>query len=795
MANKNAKKVAFIATYPPRRCGIATFTSDLITSVSACAGPPFEPLVVAMQSDSPCQYPSSVKFEIRTQVKNDYICAADYLNFSHVDLISVQHEYGIFGGPAGGYLSLLLRRVNAPIVTTLHTVLADPADEYRKATLDLCDLSDCLVVMNERGITMLDQVYGVNTDKIVLIPHGIPDLPFVDSSYYKHRFGIEGRKTILTFGLLSRNKGIETMLDALPEIVRADPSVLYIILGATHPAVLQHEGEAYRFSLQQRIGELGLDKHVLFHNRFVSDDRLRDFLCAADIYVTPYRSREQLTSGTLAFAVGAGKAVVSTRYWAAEELLREGRGKLVAFDNPRSLAKAVIALLRNENRFHAMRRKAYDYSRRRTWPEIGKEYWKLFQAQTPIAEKLARQNTTSAREPLSLKDLPECSLEHIQRLTDDTGLFQHARSMIPDRNHGYCTDDNARALVAMVKHYGQFTDPQALRLFDTYLSFLHYAQDANGLIRNFLGYDRRWWAEEPAHDALGRTLWAFGAVMSQPPAPRYVPLVKDCFDRSVCHVPLLSPRGKAYSIFGMAEYLKQFPGASDIKRYFLLAADFLADSFRRTESPTWPWFEEVLSYDNAVLPHAMYTAARITGDSGYVDIAEKSCRFLLDNTSINGQFRFIGCNGWYPKGGNRAVFGQQPIEAAGTVMLLRAVYDATGNVSMLTLQRLAFDWFLGRNDLHTSLYDFQTKGCSDGLERTGISLNQGAESMVSFLLSLLSVVESSHLFDETLTEKKTASVPQSAGLPRKINELPPLVASRRASSKKKESFSGRPDNR
>ncbi|MBN1126022.1 MAG: glycosyltransferase [Sedimentisphaerales bacterium] len=775
MTFNSTKKVAFVATYPPRRCGIATFTADLITSVSANAGQYFEPLVVAMQSDQPCSHPSSVKFEIRTQVKNDYLCAADYLNFSHIDLISVQHEFGIFGGPAGGYLNLLLRRVNAPIVTTLHTVLADPTEEYRKATLDICDMSDNLVVMNERGIDMLREVYGVNTDKVVLIPHGIPDLPFVDSSYYKHRFGMEGRKTILTFGLLSRNKGIENMLYALPEIIQVDPSVLYIILGATHPGVLQYEGEAYRFGLQQLVKELGLGEHVIFHNRFVTDDRLHDFLCASDIYVTPYRSREQLTSGTLAFAVGAGKAVVSTRYWAAEELLRNGRGKLVNFDDPKNLAKAVISLLKNEGRFHSIRRKAYDYGRERTWPEIGNQYWKLFNTQTPIVEKLARQIVIPTQEPLSLKELPECSLDHIKRLTDDTGLLQHAKSTIPDRDHGYCTDDNARAVVVMAKHYAQYSDPESLRLFDIYLSFLHYAQDANGLVRNFMGYDRRWWAEEPAHDALGRTLWAFGAVLSQPPASRYVPLVKDCFDHSVQHVPVLSPRGKAYSIFGMAEYLKQFPGASDIKRHFLLAADFLWDLFHRTHDEKWLWFEDILAYDNAVLPHAMYVAAQVTGEQKYLDVAEKTSRFLLDNTFIDGRFRFIGCNGWYPRGGHRSSFGQQPIEAVSTVMMLRAAYNVTGDLSMLTLQRLAFDWFLGRNDLHVPIFDFQTKGCSDGLERTGVNMNQGAESMVSFFLSLLCVVESSHLFDETITEKKTASTLQSLDLPRKIEELPSPV--------------------
>jgi glycosyltransferase involved in cell wall biosynthesis len=766
MLRNPSRKVAFISSYLPRRCGIATFTSDLIKNTKAAAGRSFEPLVVAMQSDDNLLYADPVKFEVRRNVKNDYVSAADYLNFSHVDIVSCQHEFGLFGGDGGSYLNLMLRRLNAPVVTTFHTVLDEPAEHYYKGTRSVCELSHKVIVMNQRGVGMLRDIYGIDEKKIELIPHGIPDLPFVDSNYYKHKFQMEGRRTILTFGLLSKGKGIEMMLKALHEIIKLDPKVLYIILGATHPDVLKREGEAYRFSLKQIVKDLGLSANVIFHNRFVDTEELYNFLCAADIYVTPYVNREQLTSGTLAFAVGTGKAVVSTPYWAAEELLADGRGKLVDFKNHHQLANAIIELIRDESLFYSLRRKAYDYGRNMAWPVVGKRYWKMFSTRR-LTARVSPNALPPREESASILEIPEPPLDHLIRLADDTGLFQHARFTLPDRDHGYCTDDNARAVVAMTKHYSQYADPQALRLLDTCLSFICYAQNKNGTVHNFMTYDRRWAKDEPAHEALGRTLWALGAVMGKPPLPRYLPVMKDCFDRSVAHVPSLSIRGKAYAIFGMAHYLEQFPGASDTKRTVVAAADNLVEHFNRSCSPDWEWFEDILTYDNAVLCHALYIAAMITSDTKYLDVARRSSAFLLDNTYNGTHFSFIGCDGWYKKGSNRAKFDQQPIEVASTVMMLRAAHDATGDTEFLRLQRKAFDWFLGENDLREPVYDFRTKGCADGLHRNGVSLNQGAESMVSFLLALLTIVESytagitSSTNEETLHSDPPAQTAQS----------------------------------
>jgi len=540
MAKSSAKKVAFISSFPPRKCGIATFTTDLINAVASAAKGQFEPLVVAMRTGNDLRYDHPVKFEIRRNVKSDYICAADYINFSNVDMVSVQHEFGLFGGEAGSYLSLLVNKLNAPVITTLHTVLDEPDPEYRRSTLNICHASRKVITMNARGVEMLRDIYGIGSDKIGLIPHGIPDLPFVDSSYYKHKFGVEGRKTILTFGLLSKNKGIEVMLKAMPEIIAAEPSVLYIVLGMTHPSVLQHEGESYRLGLQRIVNELAIQEHVVFHNRFVKDEELHNFLCATDIYVTPYLNPEQLTSGTLSFAVGTGKAVVSTPYWAAMELLADGRGSLTPFADSKKLSAAIVELIENSERFYSLRRRAYDYGRSRTWAKTGQAYWKLFAARSLPPQTAAR--ITAKTETVSSIEVPEPSLAHMTRLTDDTGLYQHAKLTIPRREHGYCTDDNARALIVMTIYYDQFPDPHAVALLDRYLSFVLHSQDGEGSVRNFMNFDRTWLKDEPLHDSLGRVLWALGTVIARPPSPSYLSIVKDNFDKSVKHIPRLHPK-------------------------------------------------------------------------------------------------------------------------------------------------------------------------------------------------------------------------------------------------------------
>jgi glycosyltransferase involved in cell wall biosynthesis len=379
--NKKKKKIAFIASYLPRKCGIATFTSDLINNMKLASGEEFEPQVFAMQSTDELRYQTPVEVIIHKNSKYDYLSAADYINTSDIDAVSVQHEFGLFGGEGGSYLSILLKRLNKPVITMLHTILEKPSAEYFDSLADVCMASDKVIVMNKRGIGMLRDIYGVSEQKIKLIPHGIPDLPFTENGHYKHKLDIGGRKIILTFGLLGRNKGIEVVLRALPKIIKADPSVLYIVLGATHPEVLRHEGQSYKLMLEKMVGDLGLQRNVVFHNRFVSDEELFQFLGAADIYVTPYLHKEQLTSGTLTFAVGTGKAVVSTPYWAAEELLADGRGKLVRFGDSEHIAQSIVEILGNNSLFYKMKKAAYEYGRSMIWPKTGQTYWNLFRSQ------------------------------------------------------------------------------------------------------------------------------------------------------------------------------------------------------------------------------------------------------------------------------------------------------------------------------------------------------------------------------------------------------------------------------
>jgi len=739
MGKDKSTKVAFISSFLPRKCGIATFTSDLITNTSkACEGM-LEPLVVAMRSDKNLVYNDPVKFEIRQNVKNDYICAADYINFSHVDLVCVQHEFGLFGGNAGSYLKLLLKKLNAPIVTTLHTILDEPDEHYYQSMVDVCDCSEKVIIMNERGIEMLRDIYGVSGSKVELVPHGIPDLPFVDNNYYKHKLGMEGRRTILTFGLLSKNKGIETMLKAMPAIIEAQPDVLYAVLGMTHPSVLKNDGESYRFSLQRMVNDLGIGDNVIFYNRFVTDEELHNFLCASDLYVTPYLNREQLTSGTLSFAVGTGKAVVSTPYWAACELLAQGRGIITDFGDSKAMAAAIIEILKDDTLFYTLRRKAYDYSRKQTWPRIGERYFELFK-EIIGPEKVKPQIKVAYTVDAPDLNVPEISLNHLKRLTDDTGIYQHALFTIPRREHGYCTDDNSRAAIVMTKYFAQYRDNEAIDLLDKYLSFVLHSQNSDGTVNNMMNFDRSWHRKETLHDALGRVLWALGGIMAQPPNPSYLPTVKDFFDLSAKHVLKQYPRGMAYSIIGMYNYLRQFPGASDIKRYMSACAQKLVQLYHKHTHPDWLWFENSLTYDNAILPYAMFMAGTIFGEE-YLEIANKTCEFLIEQTFDEDHFSFVGCKGWYNRGQAKAKFDQQPIEAASTILMLGAAYEVTSNKDYLWLQRRAFDWFLGKNDLQVPIYNFRTKGCYDGLTPSGVNENQGAESTLCFLLGLLSITE------------------------------------------------------
>lgn len=746
----------FVATYPPRECGIATFTYDLRQAICQL-NPESQPGVIALtnlpaQETKHYSYPPEVVFEIRQQRLNDYRLAAEYLNLSGVEVVSVQHEFGIFGGPEGRYLAEFLEGLRKPVVTTLHTVLREPAPSYHETLVRVAAVSDHLIVLNSRAIPILKSVYGVPAEKVSLIHHGVPDVPFVDPNYYKDKFDVEGRLVLLTFGLLSRNKGIELMLEALPAVVRAYPEVVYLVLGATHPEVRRNDGEEYRLWLKRRVRELGLQEHVIFYDRFVSWRELLEFIGACDIYVTPYLSKEQAVSGTLAYAVGMGKAVVSTPYLYAEELLADGRGCLVNSGDVAGLSETLLHLIENQSERHQMRKRAYEYGRQMIWPEVGKRYQELFAraAAEYHPKRLARR--PARRFARVQTELPEIKLDHLRRLTDDTGIIQHANYGVPDRRHGYSTDDAARALVVVLHYYRQSGDEAALELAPRYLSFLAYAQLPDGLFHNFMSYSRHFLDECGSEDTLGRALWGLGTAVAYAPDDGLRALARELFERALSALELKHPRAMAYAICGLYSFLKRYDGAAQVRRALTEVADELAKLYEESGADDWRWFGNDVTYANAKMPQALLLAYRMTGDERYKKIGLESLEFLLKLTYSEGRFDFVGNQGWFRRGGERPLFGQQPIEAAYTAEACLAAYKVTGEQRYAILARAAVEWLLGRNRLGAQLYDFATGAVADGLDPQGASMNQGAESVICGLLALLVMAE--HLELEGAEESK-----------------------------------------
>ena len=738
--NSEIQKIAFVGDYLPRKCGIATFTYDLCTSVatqysgSDCFVVPINDIALGYD------YPGEARFEIEEQELDSYLRAADFLNFANTEVVSLQHEYGIFGGPAGSHVVRLMRDLRMPIVTTFHTVLRDPTDEQRRVLCQVADLSARVIVMSERARGFLRDVYRIPDAKIDLIAHGIPDMPFVDPNFYKDQFDVEGKFVALTFGLLSPNKGIEVMLRAMPAILREFPNFVYIVVGATHPNLIREQGERYRIGLERLANELGITPNVSFYNRFVDIDELIEFIGMADIYVTPYLNPAQIVSGTLAYAFGCGKAVISTPYWYAEELLADGRGVLAPFGDSQALAREVIALLRDEPRRHGMRKKAYMLGREMIWSHVAHLYMESFararrsRMDVPFKPQAVR---TLAEQTM---DLPGWRLDHLVRMTDSTGILQHARSTLPHFEEGYCTDDNARALVltVLLEQLGQRAG-QVHRLGTTYAAFLNYAFDpTRARFRNFLGYDRRWLEMVGSDDSHGRAMLALGACVSRSRRPDLQLWASGLFDQALPSVTeMTSPRAWAGSLIGICLYLERFGGARPASQMRDVLAERLIEQFDRTADDEWAWFEDILSYDNAKLPHALIAGGRSGGSQRATEVGLRALSWLIEQQkSPSGFFRPIGSNGFYRRGGDRAQFDQQPIEAHATVSACLEAYQATDDPAWLREARTAFEWFLSGNDLGLDVYDAKSGGCCDGLQEDRINLNQGAESTLAFLLSL-----------------------------------------------------------
>jgi len=735
--------VAFVSDYLPRKCGIATFTGDLCEAVALRAGEDCNVFAVAV-SDVPegYPYPDRVRFEVRQSVQADYRLAAEYLNIHRPTAVCLQHEYGIFGGTCGAHILGMLRRLRRPLVTTLHTVLKEPTDQQLLVMKEIARISTRLVVMSEIALNILREVFDVETEKIAMIPHGIPDVPFVDPNFYKDQFGVEGRKVLMTFGLLSPGKGLEYAIEALPKIVKSHPEVVYIILGATHPHVKRESGEEYRNSLYRRVGELGLEDHVIFVNRFVAPKELVEYLGATDLYITPYLNEAQITSGALAYAMGTGKATVSTPYWHATEMLAEGRGRIVPFRNAEAIAEQVNDLLDNETELHAIRKRAYNYCRRMTWDHVARDYLDLFATATEawVEKRKVIVAGPAGRQIQSMDELPEVDLRHLRILTDETGILQHALYSTPDRRHGYCTDDTARALIVSAMYWDQTHDETVLGPMQTYLSFLAYALDEKTLrFRNFMNYHRTWSQAMGSEDSHARALWGLGVGVAMCPHESMIALATRLFKQALASAErFISPRAWAFTVVGIHAYLRRFGGDSEVRRVRERLTERLANHFTDNMHDDWPWCEDVVTYANAKLPHAMLMSGKWMQRNDIIDIAKRSLSWLLDiQTNEEGKLSIIGTDGWYVRGGERARFDQQPIEAHALLEACIEAYHVTREEYWIGQARKAFNWFLGDNDLRTPIYDFTTGGCRDGLHADRVNENQGAESTLAWLMSLL----------------------------------------------------------
>jgi glycosyltransferase involved in cell wall biosynthesis len=750
-------RIAVIGNYLPRHCGIATFTTDLCSAISAEYGTARLLALPVNDVEEGYDYPSRVRWTLAQDDVRSYEEAADFLNFNNIDMVCLQHEYGIFGGLAGSHVLNLLRGLKMPVVTTLHTVLREPDPHQLRVMQEISELSDRLIVMTQLSSQFLQEIFKVPGSKIDMVPHGVPDLPFLDPNFYKDRFGVEGKAVLLTFGLLSPNKGIENVIQALPQILSRHKNVAYIVAGATHPHILRREGDKYRASLQALAKDMGVESQVIFHNRFVSPEEMVEFIGAADIYITPYRHEAQVVSGTLAYALGAGKAIISTPYWHAIELLDDRRGALVPFQNPDAIANKTIELLDTPAIRHAMRKRAYLFAREMVWKRVAQGYMESFARVRSDRMEAPKVQFAARMIPKSLDQLPELNLNHLNRLTDDTGMLQHSIFTIPNRREGYTTDDNARALVFAVllgqvekdqdgKDNPSTVNPSSVNPSTEtsalcYSAFLEHAfNPAKGRFKNFLRYDRRWNEPVGSEDSHGRALWALGTVLGRSQDRGLRGAAGRLFEFSLPVVlEFSSPRAWAYTLLGIQEYLDSYPGDRDAQKLRSVLSRRLFEMYESIRQPEWKWFENVLAYGNARLPQALLLAGSACADDRLVSAGLEALDWLLkmQRCEVNGHFVPIGSQGFCHQGGERARFDQQPIEAAGAVSACLQAYRVSGDSRWRSEAWSAFNWFLGENDLQLPLYDSVTGGCRDGLHPDRANENQGAESTLSFLMALL----------------------------------------------------------
>lgn len=734
-------KIAYISTSSPRECGLATFNTNLKVAIEKNFNVNKEKSYVIAINDSDeldyYQYGKEVKFIIRQQNQRDYIKAANHINNSTANTCIMQHEFGIYGGDSGIYVLPLLYRIEKPLITILHTILKDPNYLQKLIIQEIARQSSKVVVMAKKAVNFLITIYGVDPDKIKLIEHGVPDYEEDFENPLKHTALFSNKRVLLTFGLISRNKGLETIIKALPAIVERNPDVVYTIIGSTHPHIKKNQGEEYRDYLKLLAKNLGVSKHVTFVNNFIPEDELINYLSAAEIYITPYLNEAQITSGTLSYAIGAGAAVISTPYWHAQELLADNRGKLFDFGDYHQLANIVNELLEDDIALKTIKSNAFKYGLNLRYPKIGKTYAEL------LASIIYENNLKVKPENYTIDTdlLPTFTLDYVKRLTDDTGIVQHARYGIPNLKEGYCMDDNARALIMALMAYEQYKSKEALDLLPIYLSFIQYMQCEDGDFRNFLSFKRDYLDEVGTDDSFGRTLWALGYMISHSPNNSYKEFARDLFFNSLQHLDkLVHLRGYANSIIGLAHYLIAFPD-DGLKNKLIKLSDKLIEAYKANKSENWYWFEGKLTYDNAILPMALLKAYEVTDNYLYKEIGLESLTFLDKETLEKGYYNPIGNDGWFYKGQDKAVFDQQAIETMAAVMMYFQAYNVTKDVVFIKKMFQTYLWFLGENTLRVPLYDHETNGCCDGLTMVGLNRNQGAESTLAYFISHLTVLK------------------------------------------------------
>jgi len=743
-------KIAYISTHPPRECGIATFNQNLMHAITANFRGRTTLLqggfVVAVNDSENMQeyeYPEEVKYIIRQNHQKDYIRAANYINTSDADVCILEHEFGIYGGESGIYILPLLNRLEKPLISILHTVLKDPSYVQRIIIREVAEQSSKIIVMSRRALSFLTTVYDVPEEKIQVIEHGVPDVEADKNNPVKNLSQFKNHEVLLTFGLISRNKGLETVITALPKIVQKHPNVMYVVLGNTHPGVIRNSGEEYRDKLKTLAAQLNVSKHLSFINKFVTEKELVNYLSAAHIYVTPYLNEAQITSGTLSYAVGAGAAVVSTPYWHATELLMSGRGRLFDFKNADALADIVNELLEDKEKLNELKENAYEYGLHLRWPVVGAEFIKVAHEALAVHDFSDKILKNSIVDP---EVMPKFSLTHVLRLTDDTGIVQHAKYGIPNLKEGYCLDDNARALIMAQMAYQRNKSKEAFDLLPVYLSYIHFMQREDGNFRNFLSFSRQYLDEVGSEDSFGRTIWALGYLIASPASNSYREFATELFHKSFPHFKNLQHlRGMANTIIGISFYLKVVPGDEGMVNELIRLTEPLIEAYEQNQSEDWQWFEEKMTYDNAIMPLALLHSCEITGNEKTKQVALKTMAFLDKLTLSNGYLSPVGNDGWYYRGGTFPAFDQQAIETMAMVLMNFQAYKIFRKPRYVEKMFLCYRWFLGDNTLRAPLYDHETKGCCDGLLPTGINRNQGAESTLAYLISHLTVLRAFEL--------------------------------------------------